>query len=163
MTARFLIGPKVPDDRKGLLALPARPPAWHAACMRFGSTQSHHRPGKTGSPRSTSCLSEPDPASAAPRDELFGDADEAAVGSLESAVAALNPYMQERIIPSRQIINPLLDVWSAAQSVDPSAARPLEELLTVLISRTTTTPAELVAALDEMRIAVLQIRVLIHS
>jgi hypothetical protein len=96
-------------------------------------------------------------------DQLLSETGDAAVGSLDAAIAALTPYLQERIIPSGQVINPLLDVWTAAESVDPSVARPVEELLTALISRTTTTPSELVAALDTVQIAALQIRVLSHS
>jgi hypothetical protein len=85
---------------------------------------------------------------------------EAALVSLDRAVETLEPYLQEQVIPTGLVINPLLDVWGAAQSIDASVAQPIEELLTALICRSATTPAELVAVLDEMRIAALQAHVL---
>ena len=132
--------------------------------MRFGPTHSRTRPEAIVRRSAYGDLpSGPQPVSTPGSDELRFDTDEAAVAFLDRAIAALDPYLREGIIPSRQVIDPLLDVWSAAQSVDPDVARPVEELLTVLISRTTTTPAELVGTLDQVQIAALQARVFTHS
>ena len=131
--------------------------------MRFGPTHSRTRPEPVGRRSAYGDLpSGPQPVSTPGSDELRFDTDEAAVAFLDRAIAALDPYLREGIIPSRQVIDPLLDVWSAARSVDPDVARPVEELLTVLISRTTTTPAELVGTLDHVQIAALQARVFTH-
>jgi hypothetical protein len=98
---------------------------------------------------------------AAPQpDDGTADACEAAAVSVDEAIAGLDPYLREKIIPTGVVINPLLDVWSAAQSIDANVARPIEELLTVLVSRSATTPGELVAALDRVQIAALQAHVL---
>jgi hypothetical protein len=74
-------------------------------------------------------------------------------------MTALEPYMRETIIPAAQVINLLLDVWSAAQSIHPSVALPVEGLLTILVRRSATTPSELAATLDEIRIAAVQANV----
>jgi hypothetical protein len=90
--------------------------------------------------------------------DVSGDAAEAR--TIDEAIAAFEPYMRESLIPAGQLINPLLDVWSVARSIHPSVARPVEELLTSLVSRSATTPGELVATLDNVRIAALQVSVL---
>jgi hypothetical protein len=71
--------------------------------------------------------------------------------------------MREKVIPVAQVINPLLDPWSVAQSVHSSVALPVEALLTTLVSRSATAPSELVATLDEVRIAAVQANVLAHA
>jgi hypothetical protein len=91
------------------------------------------------------------------------DATVAEVMTLDEAIAALSPYMGDSIVPTGYLINPLLDVWSAAHAIGPTVARPVEELLTVFISRSTTTPAELVATFDLVRIAALQANMLAHA
>jgi hypothetical protein len=131
--------------------------------MRFSYKRSRHRPEATGQATELSFLPEGHSVSTPAADVLFSGGDDEAIGSLESAIAALGPYLRERNIPSGQVINPLLDVWTLARRVNPGVARPVEELLTALISRTTTTSAELVTALDEVQIAALQIRVLSRS
>jgi hypothetical protein len=87
----------------------------------------------------------------------------APVVSIDEAVAALEPYLREKTIPTGLVINPLLDLWGVLQSIDASVARPIEGLLTVLVSRSVTTPGELVAALDEVRVAALQAEVLAQA
>lgn len=88
---------------------------------------------------------------------------EGAIARVDEAVAALEPYMHENVIPTGYVINPLLDVWSAASSLGPDVTRPIEELLRALVSRNTTNPRELVAALDELRIETLQASVLANA
>ena len=83
--------------------------------------------------------------------------------ALDDAVAALEPYMREKMIPTGRVINPLLDVWSVARGIHPTVALPVEGLLTALISRSATTPPELVAALDEVRIAAVQANVFANA
>jgi hypothetical protein len=80
--------------------------------------------------------------------------------ALEEALAAIQPYMREQIIPAAQVINSLLDVWGAAQSIHASVARPVEDLLTALVSRSATTPSELVATLNEVGLVAVQMNVL---
>jgi hypothetical protein len=79
--------------------------------------------------------------------------------ALDEALLALQPYIRDAM-SAAQIINPLLDVWSAAQSIHPSVARPVEDLLTALVSGSATTRQELLAVLDEVRIAGVQMNVL---
>jgi hypothetical protein len=90
--------------------------------------------------------------------DVNGQADEAR--TIDEAIAALEPYMRENFIPAGQVINPLIDVWSVAHNIHPSVARPVEELLTALVSRSTTTASEVATTLDNVRIAALQASVL---
>ena len=100
---------------------------------------------------------------AVPPDQLHLDVSPATDGALDQAIAALESYLRERIIPAAQVINPLLDVWSAAKNIHPSVALPVEDLLTTLVSRSATTPSEVLAALDDVRIAAVQATVLVHA
>jgi hypothetical protein len=129
--------------------------------MRLPHIHFHRRQAMTNPPPSVPLDSPPESAPG-PAD-LGVVADEMAVESLDKAIAAIEPYLQERIIPSRQVLNPLLDVWSEAQKLGPSVAQPVEELITVLVSRTTITSAELVATLDEVHLEALQVSLLIKS
>jgi hypothetical protein len=86
---------------------------------------------------------------------------EAALAHLDQALAALNPSLEEAVITAAVVINPLLDIWDAARSIDPYVSAPVEQLLTVLVERTTVTPAELTATLNGLRIAALQASVLV--
>jgi hypothetical protein len=99
---------------------------------------------------------------AVPPDQLHLDVSPPTDGALDQAVASLESCLREKIIPAAQVINPLLDVWSAAESVHPSVALPVEELLTTVVSRSATTPSEMLATLDDLRIAALQASVLAH-
>jgi hypothetical protein len=102
-------------------------------------------------------------AVSAPPDQLYLYVSPATALALDQAVAALECYLPEKIIPAAQVINPLLDVWSAVKSIHPSVALPVEDLLTTLVSRSATTPSELVAALDDVRSATMQATVLAHA
>ena len=100
---------------------------------------------------------------AVPPDQLHLDVSPATDGALDDAIAAVESYLREKIIPAAQVINPLLDVWSAAKNIHPSVALPVEDLLTTLVSRSATTPSEVLAALDDVRIAAVQATVLVHA
>jgi len=84
------------------------------------------------------------------------DLSDTALARLSEALDGLALYMSEPVIPAGRVINPLLDVWDAAHSVDPYVGSPVEQLLTVLLTRTSVTPAELNSVLDEVRAAALQ-------
>jgi hypothetical protein len=107
-------------------------------------------------------MAEPFSVAVAP-DQLHLDVSPATDGALDEVIAPLESYLREKIIPAAQVINPLLDVWSAAKSIDPSVALPVEELLTTLVSRLATTPSELLAALDDVRVAAVQAMVLVYA
>jgi hypothetical protein len=98
-----------------------------------------------------------------PPDQLYLDVSPATALALEQAVAALESYLREKIIPATQVIDPLLDVWWAANIIHPSVALPVEDLLTTLVSRSATTPSEVLAALDDVLIAAVQATVLAHA
>ena len=87
-------------------------------------------------------------------------ASQSLLAQLDQAVGALNPYLGDTVIPAGLVINPLLDIWDAAQSIDPSVSSAVKQFLTVLVERTSVTPAELTSTVDEMRIAALQASVL---
>ena len=78
-------------------------------------------------------------------------------------MAALESYLYEAVIPTEPVINPLLDVWGAARSIDPHVSSPVEYLLTVLIQRTSITRVELISTMDEVRIATLQAGLLVGA
>jgi hypothetical protein len=98
-----------------------------------------------------------------PPDQLHLDVSPATALALDQAVAALESHLREKIIPAAQVINPLLDVWSAAKNIHCSVALPVEDLLTTLVSRSATTPSELLAALDDVRITAVQATVLARA
>jgi hypothetical protein len=98
-----------------------------------------------------------------PLDEIHIDGGPASALALEEAFAALEPYERAAIIPSAQVINPLLDVWSVAQSIHSSVALPVEDLLTTLVSRSATTRQELLATFDEVRMAAVEANVLANA
>ena len=79
---------------------------------------------------------------------------------MDEALATASTYLTENWIATTALINPLLEVWEAANAVHPAVARPVEEFLTVLIHRTTVTPAEVNAMVDEVRVLALQASVL---
>jgi hypothetical protein len=150
---------------EGLSALTAWRLCCHAAGMKLGRASFRHRPEAVSRfAVGSRPPSPPRSALPAPRsNEKAAVTSETAIVSLDETVAALEPYLRDRIIPTGMVINPLLDVWGAAQSMDASVARPIEELLTVLVSRSATTPGELVAALDEVRVGALQARLLSNA
>jgi hypothetical protein len=98
--------------------------------------------------------------SPAERDDGTVDCDDHTVTCLDEAIATASTYLTENWIATTVLINPLLEVWEAANAVHPAVARPVEEFLTVLIHRTTVTPAEVNAMVDEVRVLALQASVL---
>jgi hypothetical protein len=81
---------------------------------------------------------------------------EGALEQLDHALGVLNGYTVDQVIPARLVLNPLLDVWGAARDVELSAGRPIERLLTSLVDRNLATAEEILAAVDEVRLAVLE-------
>jgi hypothetical protein len=131
------------------------------------------RPGRrsflsAGSPRRLFYRSRSSPEAepfsvSVPLHQLYFDVSPATALALDQAVTALESYLREKIIPAAQVINPLLDVWSAAKNIHPSVALPVEDFLTTLVSRSATTPSELLAALGDVRIAAVPATVLAQS
>jgi hypothetical protein len=88
------------------------------------------------------------------------DGDDQTLARLDEAVAIASTYMTENWIPTTSLINPMLEVWEAANAIHPAVARPVEEFLTLLIHRTTVTPADIEAVADGVRVLALQASVL---
>ena len=110
--------------------------------------------GPTKSDGRSSCADEARSPAAARIEEA--PAADASLALLDEVVAKLVPYMTEAIIPTGQVVNPLLDVWEAAHAIDPIASSPIEHLLTSLLTRAWVTRAELLSVLDEVRASALQ-------
>jgi hypothetical protein len=91
------------------------------------------------------------------------DCDEQTLARLDEAIATSSAYLTEKWIATTTLINPMLEVWEAANAIHPTIARPVEELLTVLIHRTTITPAEINAVAHEVRTLALQASVLAEA
>ena len=131
------------------------------------------RPGRrsflsAGSPRRLFYRSRSSPEAepfsvSVPLDQFYVDVSPATARALDRAVAALESYLREKIIPAAQVINPLLDGWRAAKNIHPGMALSVEDLLTTLVSRSATTPSELLAAWDDVRIAAVQATVLTRA
>jgi len=88
------------------------------------------------------------------------ECDDQMMPGLDQAIATASTYLTENWIATTALINPMLEVWEAANAVHPAVARPVEEFLTVLIHRTTVTPAEVNAMMDQVRVLALQASVL---
>jgi hypothetical protein len=88
------------------------------------------------------------------------DCDDQTLARLEEAIATASTYLTENWIATTSLINPMLGVWEAANAIHPAVARPVEKLLTMLIHRTTVTPADINAVVDEVRVLALQAAVL---
>jgi hypothetical protein len=110
----------------------------------------------------SSSRSEPFSVSVSP-DQPHLDVSPATAGALDQAVVVIESYLGEKVIPAARVIDPLLDLWSAAKSIHPSVALPVEDLLTTLVARSATTPPELLAALDDVRTAAAQATVFAHA
>lgn len=80
------------------------------------------------------------------------EADPNLSGSLTAALDRFEAAPHDSIMGSRQVINMLLDLWADTQAEGPEVARPVEQLLTRLVTRQYTTPAELDAMTDEIRL-----------
>ena len=78
------------------------------------------------------------------------------LAELDDAIAVLQPHLRETLISTRRIINPLLDVWDVAHSIDPEVSSLVEQLLSTTITRNLITPSELASTLDRIRVAALQ-------
>jgi hypothetical protein len=75
------------------------------------------------------------------------------VADLEVAIDRFLAAHVDTIVPAGRAVNDLLDVWAAAQTVSAEAAAPVERLLTALVSRDYTTPAELAAVMRSVMTA----------
>ena len=75
---------------------------------------------------------------------------EARVTRLQQAVETFRAAHRDATMSAHQLINPLLDLWSLASAVDHTAAAPIAALLTALVDRSLTTPAELGGCMDEI-------------
>jgi len=84
------------------------------------------------------------------------DCDARAVARLDEAIATATTYLTEKWLATTSLINPMLEVWEAANAIHPAVARPVEEFLTVLIHRTTVTPDEANAVADQVRVLAIQ-------
>jgi hypothetical protein len=101
--------------------------------------------GLTGVPESWTCAiaeAKATPGSAATRDDD--------VARLRGALGRFRAAHAEPMLSAHQMINPLLDLWGLAAAVGDRAPAPIEAMLTALVGRCLTTPAELGACLDEV-------------
>jgi hypothetical protein len=90
------------------------------------------------------------------RHEESVECDEQTMARLDESIAVASTYLTEKWIATTSLINPMLEVWEAANAIHPAVARPVEELLTMLIHRTTVTPDEIRTVADEVRGLALQ-------
>ena len=74
--------------------------------------------------------------------------DDAAVAALREGLASLRTSYGVGAVSASRTINPLIDLWGLASTVDSSVALPIETLLTVLVRRSLTTTVELAATAD---------------
>jgi hypothetical protein len=98
------------------------------------------------------------PAVRIPEPEV--DAADQTLARLDEAIGRASTYRTQRWIATTCLINPMLEVWEAAHAIHPAVSRPVEELLIVLVHRTTITPAEINRVVDEVRALALQASVL---
>lgn len=54
---------------------------------------------------------------------------------LEAEITALLAMHGEGVNSASRVVNPLLNIWSIANAIDPAAAEPVQDLLTVLPHR----------------------------
>jgi len=90
------------------------------------------------------------PPTAATKARAEGPVVVGAVAELRRMIAVFRASNADTVLSTRRMINPLLDLWSVASTVDHNAAAPIEALLVTFVARLTTTPAELAATLDEV-------------
>jgi len=72
---------------------------------------------------------------------------------LEQEISALLAVYGAGVNSASRVINPLLQIWSTAQEIDPTVALPIQVLLTALAHRALITGEELTSVLDEARSA----------
>jgi len=80
----------------------------------------------------------------------------------QQAIEEFSASHTDSVIPAERMINPLLDLWSLAVAVDHSVTAPIEALLKVLVVRTTTTSAELLACTDQVKVALAEFLAVRH-
>jgi hypothetical protein len=73
---------------------------------------------------------------------------------LEREIAELLALHGEGVNSASRVINPLLNIWSTANDIDPSIALPVQNLLSVLPHRALITTDELNGVFAQMRIAI---------
>ena len=78
---------------------------------------------------------------------------------LTQALDSLRASHPAGVYSASRMINPVLDVWSLAASVDHAVARPIERLLTALVVRYVVTSAELRTAIDEVETVISRLSV----
>ena len=76
------------------------------------------------------------------------DADMAA---LDATVDKVLAFLGGRLVPRPVLINPLLNVWEAARAIDATVSRPVERLLTTMMSRELISSDDVTAAMDDVR------------
>ena len=76
------------------------------------------------------------------------DADMAA---LDAAVDTVLIFLDGRLVSRHVLINPLLNVWEAARVIDSSVTRPVERLLTRMVSREMVPSDEVTGVVDDVR------------
>ena len=76
---------------------------------------------------------------------------DADMASLDRAVDTVLVYLDSRLVSRHVLINPLLSVWEAARAIDASVTRPVERLLTRMISREMVASDEVRATVDDTR------------
>ena len=81
------------------------------------------------------------------------------IARLQLALGALQASHADGVYSASRMINPLLDVWSLAVTVDQAVARPIERLLTALVVRYVVTSAELRTAIDEVETVISRLAV----
>jgi hypothetical protein len=72
---------------------------------------------------------------------------------LEREIAELLALHGEGVNSASRVINPLLNIWSTANDIDPSVALPVQNLLSVLPHRALITADELNGVFAQMRVA----------
>jgi hypothetical protein len=97
------------------------------------------------------------------RSEPAVECDDQTLARLDETINIVCTFLTENWIATAVLINPMLGLWEAANTIHPAVARPVEEILTMLIHRTTVAPAEVNAVLDELRVLALQASVFIDG
>ena len=60
---------------------------------------------------------------------------ESSSNAVTSSLAELRASIGQQVVPSATVLDRLLDVWALVHQIDPQAARPVESLLSSLVSR----------------------------
>jgi hypothetical protein len=75
------------------------------------------------------------------------------VDRFELEISTLLTECGTGVTSASRVINPLLQLWSIAQEIDPTVAAPIGQLLTALAHRALMTAQELELAIGESRTA----------